>query len=48
MDVFFSDNSARVYPYLGSQNPRPTGHHWVRVFNATGQLIAQVEYQVMP
>ena len=48
MDVFFSDNSARVYPYLGSQNPRPTGHHWVQVFNATGQLIAQVEYQVMP
>ena len=48
MDVFFSDNSARVYPYLGSQNPRPTGHHWVQVFNATGQMIAQVEYQVMP
>ena len=48
MDVFFSDNSARVYPYLGSQNPRPTGHHWVQVFNASGQLIAQVEYQVMP
>ena len=46
--VFFSDNSAWVYPYLGSQNPRPTGHHWVQVFNATGQLIAQVEYQVMP
>ena len=48
MDVFFSDNSAWVYPYLGSQNPRPTGHHWVQVFNATGQMIAQVEYQVMP
>ena len=47
-DVFFSDNSARVYVYLGSQNPRPTGHHWVQVFNATGQLIAQVDYQVMP
>ncbi len=46
--VFFSDNSARVYPYLGSQNPRPTGHHWVSIFNESDQLIAQVEYQVMP
>ena len=46
--VFFSDNTARAYAYLGSQNPRPTGHHWVSIFNETGQLIARVEYQVMP
>ena len=46
--VHSADNSAQVYPFLGSQNPRPTGHHWVQVFNASGQLIAQVEYQVMP
>ena len=48
LEVYFSDNTARIYPYLGNQNPRPIGHHWVSIFNESNQLIAKVQYQVMP
>ena len=46
--VYSLDKSAWFFVYLSDQNPRPTGHHWVSIFNETGQLIAEVEYQVMP
>ena len=42
------DGGALVLPFLGYHQARPTGHHWVSIFNESDQLIAQVEYQVMP
>ena len=48
LPVYSHDRGSWFYAYLGDQNPKPTGHHWVSIFNSTGQLIAKTEYQVMP
>ena len=50
--VYFyeDDGEARIYPGLGSPfgNLRAPGHHWVYVYNESGEKIAEAEYQVVP
>ena len=46
--VYSVDGRAWFYVYLGNPIRRPIGHHWVHVYNESGQKIAEVEYQVLP
>ena len=46
--VYSVDGRAWFYVYLGNPIRRPIGHHWMHVYNESGQKIAEVEYQVLP
>ena len=46
--VYSEDDQARFYVYLGNPIRRPTGHHWVYVYNENREKIAEAEYQVLP
>lgn len=43
-----SGSAAWFYVYLGNPPRRAPGHHWVYVYNESGQKIAEAEYQVVP
>ena len=43
-----SGPAAWFYVYLGNPPRRAPGHHWVYVYNESGQKIAEAEYQVVP
>ncbi len=46
--VYSVDGRAWFSVYLGNPIRRPIGHHWVYVYNDSGQKIAEAEYQVLP
>ena len=46
--VYSVDGRAWFFVYLGNPIRRPIGHHWVYVYNDSGQKIAEAEYQVLP
>ena len=46
--VYSEDGQAWFFVYLGDPIRRPNGHHWVYVYNESGQKIAEAEYQVLP
>ena len=46
--VYSVDGRAWFYVSLGNPIRRPIGHHWVYVYNDSGQKIAEAEYQVLP
>ncbi|MYC34341.1 MAG: M1 family metallopeptidase [Chloroflexi bacterium] len=43
-----SGPAAWFHVYLGDPFRRAPGHHWVYVYNESGQKIAEAEYQVVP
>ncbi len=43
-----SGPAAWFYVYLGNPPRRAIGHHWVYVYNESGEKIAEAEYQVTP
>lgn len=43
-----SGPAAWFYVYLGDPPRRAIGHHWVYVYNESGEKIAEAEYQVVP
>ena len=47
-NVYSVDGQAWFYVYLGNPIRRSIGHHWVYVYNESGQKIAEAEYQVLP
>ena len=46
--VFSQGGNAWFYAYLGNPTRRAPGHHWVYIYNAGGQKVAELEYQVIP
>ena len=46
--VYSEDGQAWFFVYLGNPIRRALGHHWMYVYNESGQKIAEAEYQVLP
>ena len=46
--VYSEDGRAWFFVYLGNPIRRALGHHWMYVYNESGQKIAEAEYQVLP